>query len=156
MFGGLGYLTWGVGSIEPYATEMLPATNVAVIIMKFLFSFNLIFTYSITIQPANQIFGNWFCSKAPRGKCRHWLKNLQRTVVVVLSVILAVSIADKIDKFLGLVGALLCAPLAMTIPALVHLTLMAKTKKEKGIDLILILSSGFILAFCTIQSIANW
>lgn len=150
-FGSLGYLTWGQSPIEPYSTDMLPASNIAVIVMKFLFSFNLIFSYSITIQPANQILGNWFCSKAPRGKCRHWLKNLQRSVVVFVSVIMAMTIADKIDKFLALVGALLCAPLAMTIPALVHLRMLAKTNREKLIDIILIVSSVAVLLFCTVQ-----
>lgn len=49
LFGGLGYLTWGGSPIEAYSTEMLPADNLAVIIMKFLFSFNLVPTYAITI-----------------------------------------------------------------------------------------------------------
>ena len=76
VFGGLGYLAWGQSEIQPYSTDMLPASNIAVIVMKFLFSLNLICSYSITIQPANQILGNWFCSKAPKGKCKYWLKNL--------------------------------------------------------------------------------
>lgn len=135
---------------------MLPASNIAVIIMKFLFSFNLIFSYSITIQPTNIILGNWFCSRAPKGKCRHWLKNLQRSVVVLISVVIALTVADKIDQFLGLVGALLCAPLAMTIPALVHLSLLAKTTTEKWVDIILIVGSMGILSFCTIQQVVAW
>lgn len=150
LFGALGYMAWGNTYIEPYSTDMLPASNIAVIIMKFLFSFNLIFSYSITIQPANQIYGNWFCSCAPKGKCRHWMKNLQRTIVVLCSVIISLTIADKIDKFLSLVGAVLCAPLAMTIPALVHLSLQAKTTKEKLVDILLIAGSCIVLLFCTI------
>ena len=150
LFGGLGYLAWGSSWIEPYATDMLPAYNIAVIIMKFLFSFNLIFSYSIIIQPANQILGNWFCKCAKKGRTRHWLKNLQRTMVVLVSVMLALTIADKIDKFLGLVGALLCAPLAMTIPALVHLKMLAKTNVEKMVDILLILGSISALSFCTV------
>ena len=135
---------------------MLPEDNIAVIIMKFLFCFNLIFSYSITIQPANVILGNWFCSRAGKGHCKHWLKNLQRALLVVLSVVLALSVADKIDKFLGLVGAVLCAPLAMTIPSLVHLSLLAKTTRDKIVDLTLIMGSLGILSFCTIQSVAAW
>ena len=135
---------------------MLPASNIAVIVMKFLFSLNLICSYSITIQPANQILGNWFCSKAPKGKCKYWLKNLQRMLVVLVSVVIAMTVADKIDKFLGLVGALLCAPLAMTIPAMVHLRMLARTTKEKVIDLIFIVGSMAILLFCTVQQILVW
>ena len=47
--------------------------------------------------------------------------------MVVSSVVIALTVADKIDKFLGLIGALLCAPLAMTIPAMIHLKILAKT-----------------------------
>ena len=53
IFGALGYIAWGSGEIEPFSTDMLPASNIAVILMKFFFSFNLIFTYPITIFPAN-------------------------------------------------------------------------------------------------------
>ena len=78
---------------------------------------------------------------------------MQRTVVVVVSVVIALTVASKIDKFLGLIGALLCAPLAMTIPALIHLRLLAKTTTEKIVDMILIIGSTIILTFCTIQSL---
>ena len=84
------------------------------------------------------------------------MKNLQRTLVVVITVIISLTIADKIDKFLGLVGALLCAPLAMTIPALVHLILVSKSKKAQFIDIMLIAGSIAVLAFSTIQSITTW
>ena len=78
---------------------------------------------------------------------------MQRSVVVVVSVVIALTVASKIDKFLGLIGALLCAPLAMTIPALIHLRLLAKTTTEKIVDMILIIGSTIILTFCTIQSL---
>ena len=77
-------------------------------------------------------------------------------LVVLVSVVIAMTVADKIDKFLGLVGALLCAPLAMTIPAMVHLRMLAKTTKEKVIDLIFIVGSLAILLFCTVQQILVW
>ena len=63
---------------------------------------------------------------------------------------MAILISDKIDKFLGLVGALLCAPLAMTIPAMVHLRLLAKSGSEKIVDIALIIGSIGVLAFSTV------
>ena len=63
---------------------------------------------------------------------------------------MAILISDKIDKFLGLVGALLCAPLAMTIPAMVHLRLLAKSGSEKIVDVALIIGSIGVLAFSTV------
>ena len=90
IFGTIGSLTWGKGKIEAYSTEMMPADNVAVIIMKFLFACNLIFSYPLTIYPANEIFGQWFCSCARKGNVRYYLKNLQRTIVVVLTVVISI------------------------------------------------------------------
>jgi len=55
LFGSIGYLAWGQGNIESYSTEMLPADNVAVILMKCIFCFNLIFSYPLLIQPTNEI-----------------------------------------------------------------------------------------------------
>ena len=68
----------------------------------------------------------------------------------MLAVLMALLIAEKIDKFLGLIGALLCAPLALTIPALVHLRLLAKTSTEKMVDIAFIVGSLGVLTFCTV------
>jgi len=57
IFGSIGYLTWGQGRIESYSTEMLPADNTAVILMKLLFSINIILSYPLAILPTNEIFG---------------------------------------------------------------------------------------------------
>lgn len=78
------------------------------------------------------------------------LKNASRTFVVVSSVYLSVMLANKLDKFLSLLGALLCAPLAFTFPTLIHYKLIAKTNKEKVEDFIIIIVSFVILVFCTI------
>ena len=80
---------------------------------------------------------------------RSMLKNLSRAVVVVLSVYFAVVLANKLDKFLSLLGALLCAPLAFTFPTLIHLKLIATKKNEKVEDIIIIFVSFAILVFCT-------
>lgn len=87
---------------------------------------------------------------------RKWLKNLSRCCVVILAVVMGVVFAEKLDKFLSLVGALLCAPIAFTMPTLCHLKLVAKTPKERLIDMAIILVSFFILVMCTIQSLESW
>ena len=62
---------------------------------------------------------------------------------------MAVELASKIDKFLGLMGALLCAPLALTMPSLLHLKLIAKTRSEKTIDVTILILSVAVLVFST-------
>ena len=69
---------------------------------------------------------------------------------------MAVTLAHKMDKFLGLIGALLCAPLALTMPALLHLKLIAQSKKEKLFDILILFISVVVLVFSTIQSLETW
>ena len=133
---------------------MLPADSVTAIIIKFLYSLNLVCSYPIVIYPANQAVENWFCSclKKKRysrlqtdtedemddpaqeesisreNKTLYWMQNFSRVCVTVGAIICGIVLASKIDKFLGLVGALLCAPLALTFPAMLHLKLLAKTR----------------------------
>ena len=115
--------------------------------------------YSIVIAPANKILEHWLFkgSFGPEQKNqRHWAKNLSRFLIALMTVVLAIFLADKITQFLGLLGALLCAPLALTLPALLHFKAIAKSRSEKIFDVFLILISIAILVFSTTQSIINW
>lgn len=113
---------------SPLITEMLPPADKVVVITKLLFIVNLICSYALTIYPTNQIIEGWIFGKtAEKSPLVYWLKNISRAAVAMTAMYLGVALADKIDKFLGLMGALLCAPLALLFPSLVHLQLMAKT-----------------------------
>lgn len=81
---------------------------------------------------------------------------MSRMLVVATAAILAVVFSSKLDKFLSMIGALLCAPLAFTIPTLCHYKLIAKTRREKVEDMIIVSISFVILVFCTVQGIENW
>ena len=136
---------------------MLPADNMAVIMMKFLFSLNLICSFPIAIQPTNIALESWLCGcLKKRSSVLYWMQNFSRFLVCLSAIILATCLADKIDKFLGLVGSLLCAPLALFFPALIHLNLIAKSTSAKVSDLLMILISIIIFFFCTVQSILTW
>jgi len=53
-FSELCYYTYGSGLDEPVVTEMLPADNRIVQIMKLLFCLNLVFSYPMTVVPVSQ------------------------------------------------------------------------------------------------------
>lgn len=50
-FSSLCYYAWGENLTEPVVTEMLPADNLFVQIMKLLFCINLVFSYPLTMVP---------------------------------------------------------------------------------------------------------
>ena len=76
--------------------------------------------------------------------------------MVVSAAILSIVLAKDMDKFLGLLGALLGSPMAMTIPALIHYKCVAETKCAKGVDVGIIILSLFTLVFSTALSLQAW
>ena len=138
---------------------MLPADSKLVILTKVGVCINLVCSYPIAINPANKIFEKWiFRCRGLKKKSteRKWLKNMQRTLVIIVGVFCAVLLAEKIDKFLSLIGALFCAPLALTLPAMLHIKVVAKNRSQKFWDVIIIIISLGMLVFCTQQSVSNW
>ena len=136
---------------------MLPSSSVFFCLLKMAFAANLVCSYPIMITPANVIIESYiFKRMKQKSTLRHWLKNFSRFVVCITACYCAVALADKIDKFLGLMGALLCAPLALTMPAMIHLKLIAKTTRQKLVDIMLIMVSVLALLFSTAQSVLNW
>ena len=157
LFGEVCYIAWGANLTEPLVTEMLPTSNILVPIFKIFFCFNLFFSYPICINPTNTIIEHYlFRSMKHRSATRTWLKNLSRTIVVVVAVYMAIELEAKIDKFMGLLGAVCCAPLALFIPALLHMKLLSATTASKLENLVYIFLSTFIFVFSTWQSLSNW
>ena len=72
-FSELCYMTWGSNLTEPYVTQMLPKDQLGVILIKFLFSLNLICSYPIMIYPANLSIESWFCGCIRNRKVKYWV-----------------------------------------------------------------------------------
>ena len=156
-FDELCYFTWGSDMNEPIITQMLPADSVTVILIKFMYSLNLLCSYAIFIYPANIVFEQWLCKCFAKDRTRlYWAQNFSRFVVTLLAAVLGVTLASKIDKFLGLIGSFLCAPLAMTFPAVLHLKHSAKTGGDKALGLFILGISICIFFFCSIQTLLAW
>lgn len=73
LFSEVCYFAWGSDLNEPLVTQMLPAGSTLVIIMKFLFSLNLICSFPIVINPTNSAVENWFCGCVKHDKSKlYW------------------------------------------------------------------------------------
>ena len=129
-FSCLCVFAWGTNMTEPIITEMLPADSIFFTCLKLFFACNLICSYPVFINPTNTTLEYYLFSCMKKSTpTRYWLKNLSRFMIGLSTIYCGIVLADKIDKFLSLVGALLCAPLALTIPSLIHIKLLARTKK---------------------------
>ena len=82
--------------------------------------------------------------------------NVLRLLICLVATYCAIELSSVLDKFLSLLGAMLCAPLAILMPALIHLKVSAKTSREKLTDIFLVALSSIVLVFCTVQVISKW
>jgi proton-coupled amino acid transporter len=154
ILGELTYFAYGTAN-KQLATQMLPQSSQVANLCIFGYVISMIFSYPITICPANVIFeGVTIDPRTKTGsKTEFWLKNLQRTVVCISAAVLGIQFLDVLDKLIALIGAALCAPVAMIIPTLCHLILIAKTRREKMEDIVIIVISLVIMLFCLAQAL---
>lgn len=135
--------------------------------LEIVFSLSLCCSYAIMIYPANNIIEDNFLR--PIKKCFSpqtdstfvenfiwYVSSLSRLVVFFLATFIAVELSSILEKFLSLLGALLCAPLAIAMPALIHLKVSAETTQEKVVDIFLIALAAFILVVCTGNVLLSW
>ena len=71
-------------------------------------------------------------------------KNVTRSILVAVTILFTISLGQKLDKFLSVLGAISCTPIAFTIPALFHYKVAAETKASKYYDMTIIAIFIFI------------
>jgi amino acid permease len=121
-----------------------------------LFSLNLLFSFPLILYPAHKIIETYLYNGWPKSKKRQMSKNTNRTLLVAFIVMVTVALGEKIDKFLSILGALTCTPIAFSFPTLFHYKACAKTPIEKTKDMALFGLSMVILIYCTTLSVMNW
>lgn len=102
-----------------------------IVITELLYCVNLVFSYPLTVYPANKIiesfiFHKFFGMKEVTLK-RKWLKNLSRLVVVFLGCFLSITFEKVLDNFLGVAGAVLGISIILIVPTLFHYKVCATT-----------------------------
>lgn len=163
-FAELCYMTLGTDLVHNFITQELDQGSSLIIILQMIYSMNLLFSYSIQISPANTIIEGYLLKplirKAETGdkfwKSIHWhVVNLQRLLVLFAACYCAIELSEVLDKFLSLLGAMLCGPLAIMMPTLIHLKTTAETTYDKVMDIACITLSALVLVFCTYQVLSQ-
>jgi len=167
VYGTLAYLAYG-NMEEQMVTQILPQGDIIVKVLVVLIIIILILSYPLTVNPANTIFEHYTVDKwFPRTPKEHisirhhdvnyqlrkWTKNLSRFFICISAAYLGIELSNVLDKFLGLMGALFCAPLALMTPAICHLKIMAKTKNEKIEDLAIVFISLLAVVLCVVTTL---
>uniref|UniRef100_A0A7S3G106 Amino acid transporter transmembrane domain-containing protein n=1 Tax=Strombidium rassoulzadegani TaxID=1082188 RepID=A0A7S3G106_9SPIT len=153
-FGQFCVYAWG-DDIKVLITDNLEEGAVKYSV-QFLFSINLIFSFPLVLYPAHKIIEIYLYKGWSKTRKRQMSKNVNRTLLVLAICIVTVLLGEKVDKFLSLLGALTCTPIAFSFPAIFHYKACAETPKQKMIDLGLFLVSIIMLVFCASLSIKHW
>ena len=167
-FGNIVYFTLGSKLKHNFVTQEIDQASVVVIVLNLLYCTNTMCSYAIFIFPANNIIEEYtlhFLQKKVNNRTemgrkfkrlRYWLQNLSRFTIVLLAIYFAIELSKRLDKFISVLGALLCAPLAILYPAILHMASLAKTKMDVIKDLLLIILAVIIMIFSTSQCISTW
>lgn len=156
-FAELCYYTFGKDLNVAIITDKMPADNPIIQVVKLLFILNLVFSYPLTIFITNVILESFtFRSFKKSTTLRKWLKNAQRSLILLLGIICAIYLKDSLDKILALSGTLLGTTCVMKFPVICHYRLLAKTKWDKAVDISLFMISLIVMLFISYQIILSW
>ena len=79
-----------------------------------------------------------------------------RSSVVLLTVIIVVLVADKLDRVMSIAGAIFGMINVLLLPAIAHLKLTAKTTCQKVQDVLIMIFAVFMLVFGPLTIVLQW
>ena len=79
------------------------------------------------IYPANRILESYIFKGWAKTKKRQMSKNFSRLCMVATTVAICIGLGAKADKFVSILGAVSCTPVAFIFPAAFHYKMCAKT-----------------------------
>lgn len=144
-FGSVCYYAWGTSLTESVVTEMLPAGNVFVQVMKLLYCISLIYSYKVNIVPTFSALESFILgvketkknedeisgderSEGQESTSLYWKVNILRSSVVCLTVVAVILVANKLDKFYAVSGAVLGMTNVLLLPSICHYRLKAEDR----------------------------
>jgi len=157
-FGLLCYRYFGhMEESKTFVIQNLDQNDWFVKVTRLLFCINLVFSYPLTVYPTNKILESFiFVKMLHNTPTRKWLKNLSRTIICFLGCFLSISFSNVLDKFLGVSGAVIGIPIILIIPTLCHYKLIAESRRDKILDITLILFSIITMFVCSYNGIKAW
>ena len=135
----------------------MPSDNTLIQIIKFVYCFNILFSYPTTIYPTNLIIDSCLFRRIENLPSKHKIKeNISHTLVLLAGILLAVFFYEKLDKLLALSGTILGTMLVLFIPSMCHYKLVAKSKCSKCGDIFIACYAVVVLVICSSNVIKNW
>ncbi|QLQ79696.1 hypothetical protein HG537_0C03440 [Torulaspora globosa] len=176
----VGYLAYG-RDIKTVILLNLPQQNIFVNLIQFFYSLAIMLSTPLQLFPAIKIIENKVFPKFTKiyvkredettdiewrpnsGKLSwkvKWLKNFVRAIIVALVILMAYFGADKLDKFVSIIGSFACIPLVYMYPPMLHLQSYSRPKSADQkipwgvmIDYVLIVFGGISMLYTSYESL---
>jgi hypothetical protein len=87
---------------------------------------------------------------------RKWLKNLTRTIVVITTLIIALTFYSSLHKIIGLTGVILGSIVVLITPALINNKLYAESTLNKNKNVFTIIYGIIMMIVLTFFIILTW
>lgn len=176
----VGYLAYG-SLIKTVILLNLPQRNIFVNLIQFFYSLAIMLSTPLQLFPAIKIIENKVFPKFTKiyvkrddnttdvelrpnsGKLNwkvKWLKNFVRAVIVALVILMAYFGADRLDKFVAIIGSFACIPLVYMYPPMLHLQSYSRPQSRGKkipwpviLDCVLIVFGGIGMVYTSYQSV---
>ena len=156
LFGEICVMAWGDMEKIVLITDGLPPTSYVTYSLKVLYTINLFCSYPLMMSPAiNLIEGYVFTASQKPTTGRFWMQNALRTILVIITITLALSIYEYITVFIEVVAAATCAPLAFTLPALFHYKLKGGNKAHLAIAVLTTILTIYMIITSVIKLVED-
>jgi len=149
----LSYAAYGE-NIQTVVIKNLPADAKFVQAVQFLYSLAILLSAPLQLFPAVRIMENWLFTQSGKMDLKvKWEKNFFRAFVVIGTYFVSWAGARDLDKFVSFVGSFACVPLCFVYPAMLHLKAVARTRRQRTLDYLMIVFGTLAAIYTTAQTI---
>jgi proton-coupled amino acid transporter len=160
IFTSVGVLCYGTFG-ENVSVEVItnfPQTSKLVNAVQFLYAMAVLVGTPVQLFPALRnielkLFGR---KSGKQSSLTKWKKNGFRTMLVLLTGIIAAVGASDLDKFVALIGSFACVPLVYIYPAYLHYKGVADRPWAKAGDIAMMVVGLVAMVYTTSITIARW
>lgn len=154
--GALCYATFG-SRTEIEVINNFPQSSRVVNAVQFTYALAVLIGNPVQLFPAMRIleariFGH---RSGKKDLLTKWKKNAFRSFLVVLCCAVAMGGAANLDRFVALIGSVACVPLVYVYPPFLHYRAVAKTGREKAVDVALMTLGMVGMVYTTAITVVN-
>ena len=125
-FSTLSYIAYGDEMNQAIIIMMMPASNKVIQFIKICMCINIVFSYSVTIYPCNQVLQSIFLPcLSDKSTLKSILSLLLNGAILFLGCYLAIIFYVSLDSYLAFSGVILGSLVVLIIPAMCHYKLIA-------------------------------